>query len=87
MWSLHQVKHFGRWSWLSSHGPFGLTSQAGGGGTIVQDFTGIEFADGTSVGAGQVLEFYVNFGTWGVIGGFLLFGWLIGQWISCHKIS
>ena len=31
----------------------------GGGGTIVQDFTGIEFADGTSVGAGQVLEFYI----------------------------
>ena len=51
----------------------------GGGGTIVQDFTGIEFADGTSVGAGQVLEFYANFGTWGVIGGFLLFGLMIGR--------
>jgi hypothetical protein len=51
----------------------------GGGGTVVQDFTGIEFAEGTSVGAGQVLEFYVNFGTWGVIGGFLLFGCLIGR--------
>jgi hypothetical protein len=51
----------------------------GGGGTVVADFTGIEFAEGTSVGAGQVLEFYVNFGTWGVIGGFLLFGCLIGR--------
>jgi hypothetical protein len=51
----------------------------GGGGTIARDFTGIEFAEGTSVGAGQVLEFYVNFGTWGVIGGFLLFGCLIGR--------
>jgi hypothetical protein len=51
----------------------------GGGGSIVRDFTGIEFAEGTSVGAGQVLEFYVNFGTWGVIGGFLLFGWLISR--------
>ena len=51
----------------------------GGGGSVVQDFTGIEFAEGTSVGAGQVLEFYVNFGTWGVVGGFLLFGWMFGR--------
>jgi hypothetical protein len=53
--------------------------QVGGGGSIVRDFTGIEFGDSTSVGAGQVLEFYVNFGTWGVIGGFLLYGYLIGR--------
>jgi hypothetical protein len=51
----------------------------GGGGAIVSQFTGMQFAEGTSVGAGQVLEFYVNFGTWGVIGGFLLYGWLIGK--------
>jgi hypothetical protein len=51
----------------------------GGGGTVVHDFTGIEFAEGTSIGAGQVLEFYVNFGTLGVIGGFLLYGWLLGR--------
>jgi hypothetical protein len=51
----------------------------GGGGTVVHDFTGIEFAEGTSVGAGQVFEFYVNFGTLGVIGGFLLYGWLLGR--------
>ena len=51
----------------------------GGGGRVVQDFTGIEFAEGTSVSAGQVLEFYANFGTWGVVGGFLLFGWMIGR--------
>jgi hypothetical protein len=51
----------------------------GGGGTIVHDFTGFEFPEGTSVGAGQVLEFYVNFGTLGVIGGFLLYGWLCGR--------
>ena len=50
----------------------------GGGGTLVTDFTGIVFAEGTSVGAGQVFEFYVNFGTLGVIGGFLLYGFLIG---------
>jgi hypothetical protein len=51
----------------------------GGGGSVVQDFTGIKFAEGTSVGAGQVFEFYVNFGTSGVIGGFLIWGWLIGR--------
>ena len=50
----------------------------GGGGTVVSEFTGIEFAEDTSVGAGQVFEFYINFGTIGVIGGFLLFGWIFG---------
>jgi hypothetical protein len=53
--------------------------EVGGGGNVVHDFTGIEFAEGTSVGAGQVLEFYVNFGTLGVIAGFLLYGWLLGR--------
>jgi hypothetical protein len=52
--------------------------EIGGGGNVVTEFTGIRFARGTSVGAGQVFEFYVNFGTWGVIGGFLLFGLLLG---------
>jgi hypothetical protein len=60
--------------------------QVGGGGTVVQDFTGLKFADGTSVGAGQVLEFYVNFATLGVIGGFLLYGWLIG-WMDVRIIN
>jgi hypothetical protein len=50
-----------------------------GSGSLVHDLTGIEFAEGTSVGAGQVLEFYANFGTFGLIGGFLLFGWLLGR--------
>ncbi|MCC6736304.1 MAG: hypothetical protein IT534_09270 [Bauldia sp.] len=48
-----------------------------GSGTIVTNFTGIGFAAGTSVGAGQVLEFYYNFGTFGVIVGFLGFGYLL----------
>ena len=51
----------------------------GGGGSVVSDFTGLEFAEGSSFGAGQVFEFYVNFGSLGVIGGFLLYGWLIGR--------
>jgi hypothetical protein len=58
----------------------------GGGGSVVHDFTGIEFASGTSVGAGQVLEFYVNFGTLGVIGGYLLYGWILG-WMDLRIIE
>jgi hypothetical protein len=49
----------------------------GGGGDVVTKYTGIRFARGTSVGAGQVFEFYVNFGTLGVVGGFFLFGCVI----------
>ncbi len=52
--------------------------EVGGGGSIVTQFTGVAFAAGTSVGTGQVLEFYVNYGTAGVIGGFLIYGWLFG---------
>ena len=51
----------------------------GGGGNVVTNYTGIRFARGTSVGAGQVLEFYVNFGMWAVIGGFLIYGLLLGS--------
>jgi hypothetical protein len=50
-----------------------------GSGSIVHDLTGIEFAEGTSVGAGQVLEFYANFGSLGVVGGFFLYGWLLSR--------
>ena len=42
----------------------------GGGAGIVSKYTGIRFAKNTSVGVGQVLEFYLNFGTSGV------FGWI-----------
>jgi hypothetical protein len=51
----------------------------GGGGDIVSDFTGIRFAEGTSVGAGQVLEFYVNFGIPGLLLGFFGLGYLLMQ--------
>ena len=55
--------------------------QVGGGGNVVTTYTGIGFAHNTSVGAGQVLEFYINFGTMGVIGGFLIWGVMIG-WLD-----
>jgi hypothetical protein len=45
-----------------------------GSGDLVSRYTGIRFAEGTSVGIGQVLEFYVNFGPAGVAGGFLVLG-------------
>lgn len=51
-----------------------------GSGNLVSRYTGLRFDSGTSIGIGNVMEFYVNFGTWGVIIGFailgLLFAWL-----------
>jgi len=52
--------------------------KVGGGGDVVTNYTGIEFAKGTSVGAGQILEFYVNFGRDGVLVGMFVLGMLIG---------
>jgi hypothetical protein len=51
--------------------------EIGGGGDLVSQFTGIPFAQGTSVGSGQVLEFYMNFATAGVIVGFFVLGVLL----------
>lgn len=50
----------------------------GGSGTVVSHFTGQKFAEGTSVGAGNVLELYVNFGWYGVCIGFLVIGFITG---------
>ena len=50
----------------------------GAGSSVVSHYTGVVFDPTISVGAGQVFEFYVNFSTLGVIGGFLLWGWLLG---------
>lgn len=49
----------------------------GGGGNIVSDFTGLLFDPDTSIGAGQVFEFYVNFGILGVLIGFLGLGYVL----------
>jgi hypothetical protein len=48
-----------------------------GSGNMVTEYTGLTFAAGTSVGIGQVMEFYVNFATFGVIVGFMLMGVLV----------
>lgn len=45
-----------------------------GGSDLVSQYTGIEFAEGTTVGIGLVMEFYVNYGTASVFLGFLLLG-------------
>jgi hypothetical protein len=50
----------------------------GGSGQMVADMTGLTLNEDTSWGVGNVMEFYVNFGLTGVIGGFLLLGALIG---------
>lgn len=44
---------------------------------LATTYTGIPFAHGTSVGIGQVLEFYINFGTLGIVVGFLVLGVII----------
>jgi hypothetical protein len=46
-------------------------------GGLVSEYTGLHFATGTSIGIGQVMEFYVNFGSGMVFFGFFLFGSLI----------
>jgi hypothetical protein len=56
---------------------------AAGSGNLVTQLTGVEFASGTSVGIGPVLEFYGNFGTTGVLLGFFFLGTVIGAVDFC----
>jgi hypothetical protein len=69
-----------------------------GSGNLVSRFTGITFSEGTSVGIGQVMEWYVNFGRAGVLVWFLLVGLVLtvtdtvagmklhsGDWLSFAK--
>ncbi|OGW75531.1 MAG: hypothetical protein A2Z72_05840 [Omnitrophica bacterium RBG_13_46_9] len=48
-----------------------------GGADLVTRYTGIEFARGTSVGMGLIMELYINFGIIGIIVGFILLGIII----------
>ncbi len=45
---------------------------------IVSKMTGLRVSRNTSFGVGNVMEFQINFGTPGVVVGFLVLGWLIG---------
>jgi hypothetical protein len=49
-----------------------------GSGTLVTEYTGIPFAEGTAVGIGHVMEAYISFGVPSVLFGFVLLGTLIG---------
>ena len=48
--------------------------EVGGSGNYVSEHTLTTFGAGTSVGMGQVLEFYINFGTPSLIIGFVMLG-------------
>jgi hypothetical protein len=48
--------------------------EVGGSGDLVTTYTGVRFAEGTSVGIGQVMEAYVNFGRDGVVILFFILG-------------
>jgi energy-coupling factor transporter transmembrane protein EcfT len=60
-----------------------------GSGDLVTRYTGIDFAPGTSVGVGQVMEFYANFGTPGVVLGFLIMGVIITglDWQAAERLQ
>ncbi len=47
--------------------------QAGSGGLVAR-YTGIKFAEGTSIGIGNIMELFVNFGLYGVFFGFFIIG-------------
>jgi hypothetical protein len=49
----------------------------GGGQDWVSQFTGITFDESTSIGIGQVLELYMNFGISGIIVGFAVLGFIL----------
>jgi len=48
-----------------------------GSTNLVSNYTGMSFGENTSVGIGQVLEFYINFGEIGIVIGFLIFGVIV----------
>jgi hypothetical protein len=60
-----------------------------GSGDLVSRYTGIDFAEGTSVGVGQVMEFYLNFGTPGVVIGFIIMGVIITalDWQAAERLA
>jgi hypothetical protein len=62
---------------------------AAGSGNLASRYTGVDFAEGTSVGVGQVLEFYLNFGTPGVVVGFIIMGVFVSalDWQAAERLA
>jgi hypothetical protein len=48
-----------------------------GGSSLISQYTGLAFSAGTSVSMGQILELYVNFGSWMVFFGYMIIGALL----------
>jgi hypothetical protein len=57
----------------------------GGSGSTVRDMTGLQLSETTSWGVGNVMEFYINFGLFSLVGGFLVLGFLIG-WLDTRSV-
>lgn len=51
----------------------------GGSPEIVAEMTGLVLNENTSWGVGNVMEFQINFGTPGLVVGFLSLGWVLGS--------
>jgi hypothetical protein len=49
----------------------------GGSPGTIRDMCGFTVNDSTSWGVGNVMEFYINFGMWSLLGGFAFLGWLL----------
>lgn len=58
----------------------------GGSMSYVSNYTGLTFGAGTSVGMGQVLEFYINYGRAGVLIGFFALGMLL-VWFDLSAVA
>ena len=80
-----QVDHlYGRsiWEALQAFVPRAIWPEKpvlAGSPRIVAEMTGLVLSETSSFGVGNVMEFQINFGIGGVVGGFLLLGWMIGM--------
>ncbi|MBV8728832.1 MAG: hypothetical protein JO336_03390 [Acidobacteriia bacterium] len=50
-----------------------------GGSSLLTQYTGLVFSEGTTFAMGQVLELYVNFGPWMVFFGYVVMGALVAR--------
>jgi hypothetical protein len=96
VYQLGQTQNFARgetlWDALLALIPRALwpeKSITAGSGNLASRYTGIDFAEGTSVGVGQVMEFYLNFGTPGVVIGFIIMGVFVTafDWQAAERLA